>query len=164
MRIRLADEDRERLGIEQEWIEAFSPTRFMLADAEALEDAGYDPDEFLEDLGGRPIIRDGEPVMDPELDDDGNQVLVDGKPKLVERRRIATRTRRALLWLAVRRAGSKVSFADFDIQLNELRYEAEDEAPAGKVDTAARPSRKRVTATGSRSSKSSASSRGNSTS
>lgn len=162
MRIRLADEDRERLGLEQEWIEGFSATRFMMADAEALEVGGYDPDEFLEDLAGRPVVRGGEPVMEPELDGDGSQVLVDGKPKMIQARRVSARTRRAIVWLAVRRAGSTVPFSEFDVQVNGIRYEKDDEDQVGKEPAAAPVSPKRASATRSRSSRSSASNPGKS--
>lgn len=163
-RIRLSDEDRERLGLKQEWIESFDVERFMLADAELLEANGYDPDEFMDDLQGQPVVRDGQPVMVAEFDSDGNEVLVDGKPKMHQKVKRSFRLRRALVWLAVRKAGLTVSFDDFDFQIVGVRHDFSGDPPEGKGHLTAPTSSKSAKSTRSRSPRPSGSSRGKSTS
>lgn len=160
--IRLSDEDREHLGIEQEWIEAFDIERFTMADAELLEAHGYDSDEFMEDLGGRPVIRDGQPVLEPVLDAAGDPVMLDGKPKLREKVTRPPRLRRALVWLAVRKAGSQVPFDGFDFHVLGVQYDRSGDPPPGKAPATAATSSRSAKSTRSRSARSSASSRGKS--
>lgn len=137
MRIRLADEDRQRLGLDDEWI-VFSLDRLMQVEAEALDDAGYDPEDFLEDLRGYPVLRDGQPVMVPLLDDSGEPAVDDdGQPKLVEKRRRRPRSTRAMVWLALRRAGVTVPLVDLDFDRGGIEYaQDEDGTPEGKDDEA----------------------------
>lgn len=151
--IRLSDEDRKRIGLEQEWIEGFELSKLMVGDGEALEAAGYDPDEFLEDLRGHPVFRAGEPVM-----------VDDGAGGKVQRRQVSYRAARAAMWLAVRQAGLKIPFADFDYQLQGVQYGEATEEPAGKAPDTAPASAKSASSTRSRSARSSASSRGKSNS
>lgn len=117
--IRLSDEDRERLGIEQEWL-IYNPDRLMAREAGMLYRATrYDPFRLGQALGGIPRVDDnGAPVMEDEVDDEGNPVLdEDGKPK----RRQATETDfeawRAVVWLAAVRAGIAVAYKDFDFDI-----------------------------------------------
>jgi hypothetical protein len=149
-RIRLSDEDRARIGLDQEWIEGFDLSTFMVSDAEALEDAGYQPDQFLEDLRGVPMVLDGQPVM-----------VDDGEGGQRQRRRIPARALRASMWLCVRRAGLDVPYVGFDYQVNAVRYEQE---PAGKDPATRPPSGKTANGTSPRSRRSSTSGRGKSAS
>lgn len=138
MRIRLSDEDRERLGLEQEWL-SISASRLSVTEADALWDAGYAYDDFLEELQGTPVLDGkGKPVMTPVLGDDGTPVLEDGKPKKVQQRRRRPRAWKAFVWLATRRVGCDVGFAEFDFDLNSLRLDDGDE-PVGKDPSAATP-------------------------
>lgn len=123
---RLSDEDRERLGIKDEWI-SFDPSRLMFSEAEALEDSGYDTDQLLEDLRGYEVVdKTGSPVMVPVIDDDGNPALnEDGTPQRVPKMRFPTRGIRAAIWLAARRAGCDVPFSEFDIDMAGVRFELE---------------------------------------
>lgn len=138
MRIRLSDEDRGRLGLKQEWV-SFTLDSFMQTEAEALDDAGYDPDDFVEDLRGYPVLKDGQQVMVAVLDSDGQQVVDEdtGQPKTTAKRRRPPRATRALVWLAYRRAGEDLAY-DFDFDRTGIDYapdeseenEGKDEAPA----------------------------------
>jgi hypothetical protein len=126
MRFRLADDDRERLGITQEWIE-FDLDTFDVLEAEALEDGGYDAAQFIEQvLGYERTGPDGQPLMVAKLDDGGNEVLdADGQPELVKAtRHYPVRARRALTWLAARRAGCTVPLQDFTYGILTVQVEA----------------------------------------
>lgn len=162
--IRLSDEDRARLGLDKEWIEAFDIERFTMADAELLEAHGYDTDEFLEDLGGHPVVRDGQAVMVPVLDAAGAPVLVNGRPEMRPKVNRPTRARRALVWLAVRNAGSPVPLAEFNFQVLGVQYDASKDPPTGKGPATAATSSRSAKSTRSRSARNSASSRGKSSS
>lgn len=132
MRIRLSDEDRERLGVGEEWI-SFHTDKLMMRDAEALETAGYDVDEFLEDIRGRPVLRNGEPVMVPDVDEDDNEILDgNGQPTLVPKIRRSTRALRALAWLALRSANVQVPYDEFDCNLVGIAFAGDDEDGPGK--------------------------------
>lgn len=136
MRIRLAEEDRERLGLGEDWL-VFTLDRLMQAEAEALDDAGYDPEDFIEDLRGYPIMRDGQPVMVPLLDNSGQPAVEDGAPKLIEKKRRPPRATRAMVWLALRRAGVTVPIVGLDFDRGGIEYAPdEDETPEGKDDEA----------------------------
>lgn len=137
MRFRLTDDDRQRLGVEQEWVE-IDLSRLMMLEAEELEEAGYDADEFLEELRGEPVFRRGEPVMVDVLDEKDQPVIgADGKPEQRPMLRNTTRSIRAAVWIALRRAGTNVPFATFDFDMTGLRREVTPE-PEGK-DTSAPP-------------------------
>lgn len=164
MRYRLSDEDRERLGLKQEWVE-FSADGLMMTEAEELENAGYDPEDFLDDVRGRPVVdADGSPVMVPVLDDDGNPVLdADGQPEMAQKRRYPLRQARAAAWIALRRAGVKVPYREFDFNITAARVEQDVAPPVGKGEEAAPASAKNGRTTRSRSRSTSGSSRGRST-
>lgn len=165
MRIRLSDEDRERLGLEQEWVEAVDVARISTVDGELLDDHGYPAEIFLEELAGTPLVRDGKTVMVPALDDDDQPVLVDGKPKLRPRMTRPLRVRRALVWLALRRAGAQMPFDGFSFSLTGMETDSSGDPPVGKDPTAASPrSARSASGTRSPSRKSSGSARGKSTS
>lgn len=133
MRYRFSDADRERLGITEEWTE-FDPSRLMFDEAMSLEAAGYDVEDFLDDIRGHEVLDDkGEPVMVSLVDDDGSPVLDDeGQPKKVPARRVPLRARGAAMWTAARRGGSKVSFADFTFDMAGIEREVQ---PEGKDDS-----------------------------
>lgn len=129
MRIRLSDEDRDRLGIKDEWI-TFALDRMMIDDAEEMDDAGYDPDEFAEDLTGHVVFRDGQPVMVPEVGVDGQPVLDgDGQPQLTEKRKRPARAMRAVVWLAARNVGVDVPYRGFTFNLRGVEYAGDEEEP-----------------------------------
>lgn len=127
----MSEADRKALGVEHEWL-TFDSARLMMTDAEALEAGGYDVDEFLEDLRGRPAMRAGEPVMVPVVDDAGDPVLEDGRPKLTQQFKRPVRAIRAAAWLALRAAGAKVPYADFDCDLIAMDYGTGEEDEPGK--------------------------------
>jgi len=149
-RVRLSDEDRERIGLEQEWIDWISLDAFMVTDAMALDEAGYGADRFAEEIRGIPLYRDGEPVM--VEDDDGTKV---------QQVSIPARAMRAAIWLAARRTGWTGPLSDFDFRINGITFQA-DEEPAGKGPGTKPASARSSRSTRSRSSKSSASGRGRS--
>lgn len=123
MRIRLSDEDRERLGITEEWL-AFQLDRLMMSEAEELDNGGYDPDDLAEDLAGQIVYgADGEPVMIPVPGSDG---------QLVEKRRRPARVWRAVVWIAIRNAGVQVPYVGFDFNLRGIEYAADPDEEPGK--------------------------------
>ena len=136
MRFRLSDRDRERLGIEPEWVELNQGDGLRILEAEELDDAGYNPDDFIDEVDGTPVFKDGEPVMIDVLDDNDEPVLEDGQPVRVQQKTTKLRALRAAVWIAVRRCGVKVPFADFDFDVTRLRADAPE--PEGK-DTAETP-------------------------
>lgn len=131
MRYRFSDADRERLGMTEEWVE-FDVGQLMLDEAVALEESGYDVDEFLDDIRGYPVSRKGKPVMVDVLDDDGQPVIEDGKPKKIQKRRVPLKAMGAAMWIAARRVGSTVAFEDFTFNITDFRTEAQ---PEGKDDS-----------------------------
>lgn len=130
MRYLLSEEDRQRLGLGDDWIE-FDPTRLMMTEAEGLEDAGYDTDQFLEDLQGHEVHdRKGNLVLVPVMEGDGSpSVGEDGVPILAPKLRYPFKAIRAGVWIAVRRSGCEVAFDEFDFDVTNLRTQAD---PPGK--------------------------------
>lgn len=114
MRIRLSDEDRARLGIESEWIE-FDLDQLMSDEAEQMEAAGYFLDDFLTEL--RPAT--------------------DGQRRPV-------RALRTAVWMAARRSGCTVPWAEFNYSLVGTQFEA----PTAPEPTPARKPRARKQARG----------------
>jgi hypothetical protein len=123
LRFKLSEEDRERLGL-PEWVD-FDFDKLLMTEAEALESAGYNTDEFLDDLRGYEVYdKQGNPVMVPVVDDDG-PVLEDGKPKMVPKIRFPIRMHKAAVWIGARRVGCTVPYRDFDFDLSGLKTELE---------------------------------------
>lgn len=103
MRFRLADGDRERLGL-PEWID-FDIDSFDVIEAEEIEDAGYEAGLFLEQLAGR------------------ERATADGGKTV----HIPARALRTATWLAAKRAGCAVPYAQFRFDLLGARMEASTE-------------------------------------
>jgi hypothetical protein len=144
MRFRLADEDRERLGITTEWVELDLDTLDMI-ECEELDESGYKGGlgQFLDDVNGIDRLGpDGDPVMVAVLDGDGNAVLDDdGQPKLRPIKDRPARATRALVWLAARRAGCVVPLSEFRFQALKFRTDAgADGGKGGTVDSASEKS------------------------
>jgi hypothetical protein len=121
LRYQLSEQDRERLGL-PEWME-FDPTKLLMSEAEALEDTGYNTDEFLDDLAGYEVYdRQGNQVMVAELEEDGSPALdEDGHPRMRPKIRFRVRAHKAAVWMAARRAGCGLSFGEFDFDLSGMR-------------------------------------------
>jgi len=136
VRFLLSDADRKRLGVDTEWVELHPADGIRILEAEELDEAGYDPDAFLEELVGTPMFKDGEPVMVDVLDENDQPVVEDGEPVRVQQKITKLRAIRAAVWIAVRRGGVKAPFADFDFDITRLRTDAGE--PEGK-DTAETP-------------------------
>jgi hypothetical protein len=122
-RYKLSDEDRERLGL-PEWID-FDYSKLLMTEAEALESAGYETDQFIEDLAGYEVVdKAGNPVMVAVLEEDGSPSLDgDGKPMETVKLRFPIRAHRAAVWIAARRVGCTVSYDDFDFDLAKIKSE-----------------------------------------
>lgn len=118
MRYRLTDPDRERLGITDEWVE-FDLTSLRALEAEALEDNGYEADQFIDDLIGYEQYDDQGQVITRTVDGD------DGEPTEVALRRRPAKALRAAVWLAARRGGATVALAGFDYDLVGMIREAD---------------------------------------
>jgi len=118
VRLKLSDEDRERLGA-PEWIE-YDPTRLMLDEAIAIQDhTGYGPDELGDALRGTPVVRHGEPVMGPG----GRQ-----------RMRRDLRAWQSVVWVALHRAGVQVALPDLTFDLIGLDVGGDEEPGKGDAD------------------------------
>jgi hypothetical protein len=146
MRIKLSDADRARLG-GPEWLSVRLDTLSQV-EAEELDAVGVDPDNLNGYLKLRPVFgRDGEPVLDPVLDD-GKPVLDEsGEPKTEPRMGWPVRAWRLFVWLGLRRAGITLPYWDFDFAKTEVDSAPdEDEKPAsegkdeGPAETADSPS------------------------
>lgn len=129
--IELTDEDREKYGA-PERIE-FTYGRFGLKSIDALEtEAGW----TLEDLGNglrrKKCDEHGNVVTRDELDDNGNPILDEaGNPKQVDVLNPSMKALAAVVWLALRGAGIRVPWDDFDVQA-EVRINWDDEGKAEK--------------------------------
>jgi hypothetical protein len=152
MRIRLSEEDAGRLGCPRDL--EFDADRLMGRELIALEEeVGWTVDSLEENLQGEYLKNAlGEPVF--ETDAKGKLVL-DGGGKPMRARGLKMTTVVVITWLAARRAGSKVPFADFDFNVNGAEFDPEEpgKAPASPTNT---------TTTKPRSARRSASSRGSS--
>lgn len=126
MRYRLSDADRERLGLAEEWV-SFDPTQIMMSEAEGLEDAGYEVDQFLDDLQGREVYdRQNNPVLVPVLEEDGSQAVdAAGEPVTQVKRRFVMKALRAAVWIGLRRNGCDVAFDGFDFDITGVRIQAD---------------------------------------
>lgn len=105
IKLRVPEADRERLGL-PEWVE-YDPEYLLLTEAQVLQDElDIDPWNLIGEMQGRPV-----------LDGAGNPVEVDGKPKL----RRNWQAWRFALWVAAKRSGCQVAYADFDVNVIGLR-------------------------------------------
>lgn len=155
MRIRLSEEDAERLGCPRD-IE-FDYDKVMGRELIAMEEqAGWDIHRLEQGLEGEYLTNAlGEPIW--ETDSKG-KVVLDGGGKPMRARGLKMATVMVVTWLAVRRAGSTVSYADFDFDVTGAEFDPEE--PGKAPPTPASPT---TTTTGKRrSARSSASSRGSS--
>lgn len=126
MRYLLSEGDRKRLGLSDDWVD-FDPSRIMMSEAEGLEDAGYEVDQFLDDLQGREVYdRQNNPVLVAVLEDDGTPAVDDtGAPVMHTKRRYVFKAIRAAVWIAVRRTGCTVAFDEFDFDMTSLQIKAD---------------------------------------
>ena len=152
MRIRLSEEDATRLGCPRDL--EFDPDKLMGRELIALEEeVGWNFDTLEENLQGEYLKNAlGEPVF--ETDDKG-KVVLDGGGKPMRARGLKMTTVVVIAWIAARRAGSKVPYAEFDFNVNGAEFDTEEpgKAPASPTST---------TTTRPRSARRSASSRGSS--
>jgi hypothetical protein len=110
--IRLCDDDRKRLGIDDEWIGA-ELTPITVNQAIVLQhDAGY--------RGGPDDVRQ---AWNAQVADDGN-----GGQTFV----LDARVWKARVWLAVNRYGCKVAYAEFDFDMSALDWQSETPAESGE--------------------------------
>lgn len=139
MRIRLADADRERLGC-PEWVE-YDPNKLGLREAAALKrETGYTPEMLSRRLQGTAQFdtATGEPLTEPVLDEHQQPVIgEDGQPKTKLLLEPDYEAWAAVVWLALRRAGTLIAFADFDI---EIGFDVEDSAGDGDAGKEPAPS------------------------
>lgn len=120
-RMRLADEDRERLGVPEEIVADFA--KIGQVDAEYLDELRAqhpgkdypDPENLISWLRGTPVLNDdGSPVLDDE-----------DKP----RTRIPVRGMRLLVWVALRQAGKEIEFDGFDFARAGVRFVDDPKEP-----------------------------------
>ena len=144
MRIRLTEEDATRLGCPRDL--EFDPDRLMGRELIALEEeVGWTVDSLEQNLQGEYLKNAlGEPIF--ETDDKGKLVL-DGGGKPMRARGLKMTTVVVIGWLAARRAGSKVPYAEFDFNVNGAEFDPEEPEP-GKAP--ASPASPTSTTTGKR--------------
>lgn len=136
--IELAPEDREKYGAPERI--PFIYGRWGLKAIDALEaqvievPVGEDKPRgwTVEDLhnGMRRRLRDadGNVVQEPELDDEGNQVLDgEGKPKMRDAISSSQLAIAAVVWLALWSDGIRVPWRDFDVSPTGLHIQWGDE-------------------------------------
>lgn len=139
IRIRLGDDDRERLGITQEWLE-FDVKRLMAREAALLHrKSGFDPESLLAGLAGKQKVdRDtGEKLTREVVDPDTGEVKVE--PVIV----VDMDAVIALGWMAAVRAGFAIPYEKFDFDLFSYAMEDVDDEPEveaeGEADARATP-------------------------
>lgn len=150
MRIRLSEEDAQRLGCPRDL--EFDPEKIMGRELIAMEEeVGWDVDRLEESLQGDYLKNAlGEPVF--ETDANG-KVVLDGGGKPMRARGLKIATVIVITWLAARRAGCKVPYADFDFAVTGAEFDAEEpgkapEAPASPTNTTTgKPRSRRSSAT-----------------
>lgn len=134
MRIRLTEEDATRLGCPREL--EFDPEKLMGRELIALEEeVGWNVDNLEENLQGE-YLKDalGGPVF--ETDDKG-KVVLDGGGKPMRARGLKIATVLVITWLAARRAGCTVPYAEFDFSVTGAEFDPEEpgKAPASPTNT-----------------------------
>lgn len=135
MRIRLADSDRERLGIEEEWL-PFDAARITMREAELLQQVGYETvGEWRQAAAGKPIVVDGHFVF--ETDPETGERILDEDLLPIPKTRTDYRAIRALTWVCLRRNGHPLEWADADFDLEGWGWEADPEP--GKDETTSTP-------------------------
>lgn len=110
MQVKLSDEDRERLGLGDEWLDV-TIERLPVREAEAIEDATG--------LAAIDAVAEMAPKFVP---------LSDGKFKA----RFTARGLRLRVWLGLHRAGKAVPFDDLDFDAGAFLGWTEVETPEGK--------------------------------
>ncbi len=133
MRIRLSEEDAERLGCPRD-IE-FDQNKVMGRELIAMEEqAGWDIHRLEAGLEGEYLTNAlGEPIWEME----NGKVVLDGGGKPMRARGLKMATVMVITWLAVRRAGSTVAYKDFDFDVTSAEFEPEEpgKAPAASPTT-----------------------------
>jgi hypothetical protein len=142
VRIRLGDEDREKLGC-PEWL-PFDLSRLGLVEAEEMDRHGLLIDSFggwVQLVQGDPLIgADGKPVT---------AVTADGAT--VTRYRVRPLVQRAIVWAALRRAGKDLPFDGFDIDASKVEFGPDEdlgkdeEPPPPSAPAKRSPTRRRAT-------------------
>lgn len=131
LQIRLADADRERLGVQVEWLDADATDvsmRETVAMQTLVDEDGrvvfLGPDAWREAIAGDPVV-----------DDAGQQVLVEGtdRPKR-KPGRLYPWAILVLGWLALRRAGLDVELSTLDFSYDGADLRAKPEDEPGKDD------------------------------
>jgi len=135
MRIRLSEEDAARLGVPRDL--EFDPDKLMGRELIALEEeVGWNVDSLEQHLQGEYLTNAlGEPEW--ETDDNG-KVVLDGGGKPMRARGLRVATVLVVAWLAARRAGCRVPYAEFDFAVTGAEFDTEEpgKAPASSASRA----------------------------
>jgi hypothetical protein len=150
MRIRLTEEDAERLGVARDL--EFDSDKLMGRELIALEDeVGWTVDSLEANLQGEYLTNAiGEPVWET---DDRGKVVLDGGGKPMRARGLKAATILVITWLAARRAGCTVPYAEFDFAVTGAEFDTEEpgKAPASPASptstTTGKPRSRRSSAT-----------------
>lgn len=149
MRIRLSEEDAALLGCPRDL--EFDPERLMGRELIALEEeVGWNFDSLEENLQGEYLKNAlGEPVF--ETDDTG-KVVLDGGGKPMRARGLKMTTVVVIAWLAARRSGCKLPYAEFDFNVTGAEFDPEEpgKAPASATSTTTGKPRSRRSSASSR--------------
>lgn len=138
--IRLSDEDTKRYNAPPDGF-PFSYSRFGLKAVDAMEsqirdDAGeaYTMESLSNDLR-RPLLdKDGNAVLVPELDDDGEPLVEGGEPRMTEAVSPRPRGLAVVVWLALWSIGIRMPWDDFEIQQVGLRIDWAERDETGKAE------------------------------
>jgi hypothetical protein len=134
MRIRLTEEDATRLDCPRDL--EFDAERLMGRELIALEEeVGWTVDSLEENMQGEYLKNAlGEPVW--ETDDKG-KVVLDGGGKPMRARGLKASTILVIAWIAARRAGCKVPYAEFDFAVTGAEFDTEEpgKAPASATNS-----------------------------
>lgn len=139
-RLRLGEDDGKRYDC-PDWIDldllSVSVREAIVlqngADIDGVLIAYDSPAHWRKDMFGIPVLgADGQPVMQDVLDENNEPKLdSDGQPLRQEKRKVSMNAVYVGVWLALRRAGAKVTLADLDVDFDALEWEFvpdEDEA------------------------------------
>lgn len=124
-RIRLSEKDRKRFGC-PEWLTVDVDSMTAREAAIIQTEGGIAPDEISDELIGQPVFDNGAPVFQRDIVT-GEVIRDDGIPR--QKRRYNFNAWLALVWLALRRNGIQVPYAemDFDLSLDVEPVKSADE-------------------------------------